>query len=313
VAIAALIATDPLARFDEFKQPPQGERLQDFSVSGDLTRGASSGRYQFWSAALDSFAEEPITGIGAGGYEAWWSQHGSLSIVVRNAHSLFFEMLGELGVGGLLLVAAFLALGGVHGWRRRASGGSTAGAVEAALAVLAVGIVSAAIDWTWEIPAVFGPVVVAVALLTGPASLARSDPAPRRRSFGWGVATLLAGWAAVWVAGVLFLGELKLADSEGASDRGDLTTASQDARDASTLQPWAAEPHLQLALVDEQAGDLAGARREIARAIDRAPDDWSLWFVSSRIEEAAGDIRAAFLDYQRARELNPRTPAFRRR
>jgi len=313
VAIAALIAADPVSRFDEFKQPPEGERVQEFSVSGDLTRGASSGRYQFWSTAVDAFAEKPITGIGAGGYEAFWSQHGSLATVVRNAHSLFFEMLGELGVGGVLLIAAFLALGGVHGWRRRGSSGSTAGAVEAALGVLAAGVVSAAIDWTWEIPAVFGPVVVAVAVLTGPATLRPGAPAPGRRSFGWGVVTLLAGWAAVWVAGVLFLGELKLADSEAASERGDLTRAAQDARDASTLQPWAAEPHLQLALVDEQAGNLAGARREIARAIDRAPNDWSLWFVSSRIEEAAGDIRAAFAAYERARQLNPRTPVFRRR
>ena len=313
VAIAALIAADPVARFDEFKQPPEGQRLQEFSVAGDLTRGASSGRYQFWSAAADAFAEEPITGVGAGGYEAWWSEHGSLSVVVRNAHSLFWETLGELGVGGVLLVASFLALGVVHGWRRRTAGGSPAGTVEAALALLAAGILSAAIDWTWEIPAVFGPVVVAVAVLTGPATLRPEDEGPRRRSFGWGVATLLAGWAAVWVAGVLFLGELKLADSEAAAERGNLASAAQDARDAATLQPWAAEPRLQLALVDEQAGNPADARREIEEAIERAPDDWSLWFVASRIEEAAGDTEAAFAAYGRARALNPRTPAFRRR
>jgi O-Antigen ligase len=313
LAIGALIAADPVARFEEFKSPPEGERLQEFSVSGDLTRGASSGRYQFWAAGADAFAEEPITGIGAGGYEAWWSQHGELSVVIRNAHSLFFETLSELGIAGLLLVLAFLALGAVHGWRRRGSGGSTAGAVEAGLAVLAAGIVSAAIDWTWEIPAVFGPVVVAVALLTGSASVDPANPVPIRRSFGWGIATLLAGWAAVWVAGVLFLAELKLSDSKAAADRGDLTRAAQDARDASTLQPWAAEPYLQLALVDEQAGNLPGARREIDGAIERAPDDWSLWFVASRIEEAAGDAAAALTDYGRARQLNPRTPAFRRR
>lgn len=313
LAVGALIAADPVARFDEFKQPPEGEQLQEFSVSGDLTRGASSGRYQFWSTAADAFAEKPITGIGAGGYEAWWSQHGSLSVVVRNAHSLFWETLGELGAGGVILVISFLVLGAVHGWRRRKSGGSRAGVVEATLAVLAAGIFSAAIDWTWEIPAVFGPVVVAVGLLTGPATFRRMQPAPDRRAFGWGVATLLAGWAAVWVAGVLFLGELKLADSEAAAERGDLETAAQNASDASTLQPWAAEPHLQLALVHEQAGNFTGARREIGKAIDRAPDDWSLWFVASRIDEAAGDISAAFVNYGRARELNPRAPAFRRR
>jgi O-Antigen ligase/Tetratricopeptide repeat len=319
LAIAGVAAADPPAGFEEFKQAPSHREL------GDLASGTGSGRYQFWSAAVDAFASDPVTGIGAGGYEAWWNQNGSITRVLRNAHSLLFETLGELGVGGLLLILSFLVLGAVYGWRRRVPA-SPHGVVEVTLALLAAGVLSAAIEWTWELPAVFAPVVVAVALLVGPATVRRpSGPAggpgadePRtaiasQRSFGWGVATLLTGWAAVWIAALVVLTEVKLDDSRAAVDRGDLSAAAQDATDASTLQPWAAEPWLQLALVEDEAGDLAEARRAIAEAIDRAPDDWSLWYTAGQIEARAGNRAAAFEAYERARALNPRSPIFDRR
>jgi tetratricopeptide (TPR) repeat protein len=319
LAIAAVAGADPPTRFEEFKQAPSQREL------GDLTSGTGSGRYQFWSAAVDAFASDPLTGIGAGGYEAWWNQNGSISRILRNAHSLLFETLGELGVGGLLLLLSFLALGAVYGWRRSA-GGSPHGAVEVALALLATGLLTAAIEWTWELPAAFAPVVLAVALLVGPATVRRaSGPAgasgsdgPRpaaasQRSFGWGVATLLTGWVAVWIAGLVLLTEVKLDDSRAAFDRGDLSAAAQEATDASTLQPWAAEPWLQRALVEEEAGNLTDARGAIAEAIDRAPDDWSLWYTASQIEDRAGNRTAAFEAYERARALNPRSPIFDRK
>ncbi len=46
------------------------------------------------------------------------------------------------------------------------------GGAAAALGVLTVGFVASAVDWTWDLPAVFGATVVAAALLTGPATLA---------------------------------------------------------------------------------------------------------------------------------------------
>ena len=42
---------------------------------------------------------------GAGSYQSWWSEHASLPLFVRDAHSLWLETLAELGVVGLLLLA----------------------------------------------------------------------------------------------------------------------------------------------------------------------------------------------------------------
>jgi hypothetical protein len=321
-AIAGILLAGPSKRWEEFKQVEPLETETTY-VAAHLTSGRGSGRYQFWSTALDAFESQPVRGIGAGAYEARWAQHGSLARPVRDAHSLFFEAMAELGLIGLALVSGFLGFAAVSGSRRGPTR-SRGGAMGAALAILAAGIVSAAIDWTWELPACFGLVVLAAALLTGPATLgpeaafgavpqavdgARARLLRRRPSrFGLGVATLLVGWAALWAGGLLFFTEVKLGDSRAAAGAGDLADAAQDARDATTLQPWASDPRLQLALVEELGGDLQAANRDLGEAIERAPDDWQLWFVRARLGVKSGDVTAARRALGRARQLNPRAP-----
>jgi len=321
-AIAGVFIAGPSNRWEEFKQVAPVQTKSTY-VAAHLSSGSGSGRYQFWSSALDAFEDNPLHGIGAGGYEAYWHQNGSLVGPVRDAHSLFFEAMAELGLVGLVLVLGFLGFAVVSGSRRGPTR-AREGALGAALAVLAAGIVSAAIDWTWELPACFGLAVLAAALLTGSATLGPEPAfsavpqavnggrarASRTRSsrFGIGVATLLVGWAAIWAGGVLFLTEVKLGDSRAAANDRDLSSAAQDARDARTLQPWAAEPRLQLALVEELDGDLQAADQELGEAIQRAPDDWQLWFVRARLKVKAGDVGGARRALKRARKLNPRAP-----
>jgi hypothetical protein len=307
LALIAIAIANPLERFDQFKEAPD-----EFQQGGTqhLSSAGGSGRYQFWSTAIDAFESQPIAGIGAGGYEAYWNQNGSIARVLRDAHSLVFETIAELGIVGIGLLVAFFAIVVVQGLRRRATG-AAGGMVEVSLALLAAGVFSAAIDWTWELAAAFGPVMLVAGLLVGPATLRERGAEPEGGSpFGWGVATLLVGWIAIWVAGIMLLTEVKLDDSRAAEERGELSTAAQDADDAITLQPWAAEPRLQVALVQERAGNLRVARREIADAIDRAPDDWALWFVASRIEGSLGNRDSSIEALHRAAALNPRAPIF---
>jgi Tfp pilus assembly protein PilF len=80
--------------------------------------------------------------------------------------------------------------------------------------------------------------------------------------------------------------------------------------DARALQPWASAPYLQLALLQEQLGDLRAARGRIAEAIDRNDSDWRLWLVSARLETETGNIAKARSDLRRAKSLNPRSPLF---
>ncbi|MGH2964541.1 MAG: O-antigen ligase family protein [Solirubrobacterales bacterium] len=318
--VAGILAANPAARWSEFKQVGALD-VQTTYNAAHLSSGRGSGRYQFWSAALDAFEAHPLDGIGAGGYEAYWDQHGTLVMPVRNAHSLFFETMAELGIVGLLLILGFLGFAAVAGARRAPT--RSAGAVlGATLAVFTAGVVSAAIDWTWELPACFGLVVLAAGVLSGPA-LEREAAfgaevhavngwrarglAPRPR-FGLGVVTLLLGGASIWAGGTLFLTEVRLGNSRQEASAGNLKAAAQAAHDAITIEPWAAGPRLQLALVEELGGNLRAANREISEAIDRAPDNWQLWFVRTRLDVKSGNVDGARRALERARELNPRAP-----
>jgi Tfp pilus assembly protein PilF len=115
---------------------------------------------------------------------------------------------------------------------------------------------------------------------------------------------------AVCVEGILLFSHMRLEQSQTSAARGDTNGALSAALDAKSLQPWAASPYLQLALLQEQSGDLAGARTRIGEALDRDVSDWRLWLVSARIETETGNIAKARRDLRRAKTLNPRSPLF---
>jgi hypothetical protein len=133
------------------------------------------------------------------------------------------------------------------------------------------------------------------------------------RGFGWGIATLGFGWASIIVALIVFFTEAKLVQSESAASSSDLETAAQDARDASTLQPWAAQPWIQIALLEELSGDLVGAQEAIHKASARSPDDWRIWLINARFEVGLNDLRGARESLARARQLNPQAQIFQGR
>jgi O-Antigen ligase len=289
LALAALVLLDPGRRVEEFVDSLQGVGV--------------SGRDQFWEAALDAFTSDPLIGVGAGNYELWWNTHAALAVPIKDAHSLYLEALAELGLGGLALVLGFLVATALAARARLAS--SFRPEVVAGLAVVTVVCVTAALDWTWELPAAFAPAIVAAALVTGPATLTGEATDRDQGQFGLGVATLVLAWAAIWVAAVLLVSDVKLEDSREAAARNQLDAAAQDARDAATVQPWSPDPRLQLAQVEQLRGDVAAAREEIAEAIERAPVDWRAWLVAAEIEAQAGDGQAARDAFERAQALSP--------
>jgi len=120
---------------------------------------------------------------------------------------------------------------------------------------------------------------------------------------------VLAGLAILLA--IPLLAGARITSSQDAAARGDAATAIKDALDARSIQPWAATPYLQVALVAEQAGRYSAALAWIGRAIARAPDNWQLWLVQARIDLEFGDVAGARQSLDRARALNPRSPLFR--
>lgn len=318
IAVVGVVAADPLTRLEEFDEVPNAS---DTKAGGRLAVTSGSGRAQYWQAALDAFDDHPLDGLGAGGFQSFWDRYGSTGFVARHAHSLYLETLAELGLPGLLLLASFIAAALVAGLRRRVR--SPQGDAAVCLVVLAAGSLTAAIEWTWELPAAFAPVIVAAAILVGrgtttgePEAEAETStsedqdavqrPAIQPRRFVLGLAALSYGVTAICAAAVLLIAETKLDDSRDAFDRGDLEAAAQAAFDAGQLEPWASGPQLQRALVKEAEGDLTAAREALAEARRLAPDDWRPAVIAARIATAQGRRGAAGIAIDRARRLNPR-------
>jgi predicted Zn-dependent protease len=99
-------------------------------------------------------------------------------------------------------------------------------------------------------------------------------------------------------------------ESQAAVAGGDPARALADARAAVRLEPGAASPQIQLALVLELRGDVAHALAAARTATVDEPANWSAWLIVSRLEAEAGHPAAAVTAYRRSRSLNPRSPLF---
>ncbi len=302
LATALTLAADPQERWDAFRQPPVAPEAAGGSLVADhLLSGGGSGRYQFWTAAWHAFAQHPIGGIGAGGYEAWWTQHGTLPVFVRNAHSLPLETLAQLGLlgGALLLALAGVTAGAAIGRRRAAM---TPGLLAPAVALAGCGALGATIDWMWQVPAALLPALAGAVIATG----LPVQPAPRRRR-AWALPATATASAALLLSMLVLVGDAELRRSRSAAHSGDLSAAARSAADAAAIEPWAAAPRLQLALVEELRGNLPAALRAVEAARARAPQDWRTWLVLARLRAKAGDAAGARRALERLGCVGPRS------
>src|SRR5215210_361375 len=302
-AIAVGLPGELSDRWQQFKEPAgAGTGVQRFdSASG-------SGRYQTWSAAADANDTKPMTGTGPGTFEHWWAQHRDLGVFVRDAHSLYLETLGELGLVGFLLIIALvgwvLVAGVLHAVRRGATRRWPYAAATASAFAFAVG---AGIDWAWELS------VLPIAFMV----LAAGLLAPRRyrsptRTEGYVTRGILLALGAVALVAIVpqLLGAEAIRDSRTAAESGDLASALDEAERAHDLQPYSATPDLQRALVLEQMrryGEAVGPARD---ATEAASKDWRTWLVLSRLQAEAGKPDASVAAYVRAQRLNPRSVIF---
>jgi len=322
IFVAGIVASHPIRQLQTFKRPPATISTSDFAKQ-HLLSGSSSGRWQFWTASIHQWESHPLLGNGAGSYEEWWAKHmpADYPQTARDAHSLYIESLGELGILGFALTTLLALAGiGIGVMRSLQSSGESRLALAALTAVYAAFAVAAGIDWMWELTVVAGIGIVALALLCSAAGTDSSLPRlvrdgsnshyTRRKRFGLGVAALFGVWLLICMQGIPLFAQLRIKDSYRYDSQGESANALRAAMDARNLQPWASSPYLQLALVSERAGLIARAHGWIEGAIARDPNDFQLWLVAGRLELKMGDARGAERSYERAKSLKPRSPIF---
>ena len=265
---------------------------------------AGESRYQFWSSAAREFTHEPITGTGSGTFAIWWTQDGSTGENVLDTHSLYMQTLGELGLVGLALLAAFIALSLVAGTRRVLDSPlSERASLAAALAGSTAIWVTSIFDWTWKVPVLpIAALVLIGALLTSRAAVSGgAKPWP----IGPRVGIVVASLVAIVAIAIPLASTSLVRQSQDAAQEGDVQGALDDARSAQNVMPGAAGPRLQQALVLESAKDYDAAAIAIAGATEKEPHNWRLWLVRSRIEAERGRATQAVDYYRVSRSLNP--------
>jgi hypothetical protein len=310
--LVALVAIDAPQRvsnaWGDFKQPNSGpgeghERLA--SVAGES-------RYQFWSAAVRQEQTEPLSGTGSGTFEYWWSRDGTTGETVHDAHSLYMQTLGELGVVGLALLGAFLLAILIGGGVAVARAGPQARPwLAAALAGCVAFCVTAGFDWMWQIPVL--PVAL---LLLASLLVSAGDGAQQGEGSGFAVplriATVVLALAAIVAIAIPLSSSSLLRASQADAREGDLAAALATARSAQNAQPDAASPRIQEALLLEAAGELPAATAAARAATEREETNWRNWLVLSRLEARQGHAAASVQAYLEAKSLNPRSPLFDR-
>lgn len=314
VVAVALGAPGQLAdAWDQFKDPGAQSAISTNNDPSRLGSLSSNGRYDLWSVAIDALKADPVSGTGPGTYEFTWLRDTKIGGTVQDAHSLYLELGAEAGWPGILLGVALVValLSGALAVRRlelRARWMVAAGG--GALIAFAF---SAGVDWMWELPVI----PVAALLLAAAAFATRREPAapdaapipvrPARR-----IAFAVAALVPIGLLTVVLAGSSSVQQSQASARAGSLPSALGHAIDAHAVDPSAATPLLQSALVREQAGDLTGAAADARQAARREPDNWRNWLVVSRLEARTGHAQASVAALQRARKLNPNHPLLRR-
>jgi tetratricopeptide (TPR) repeat protein len=277
--------------WDAFDAPPSSRGAPD-DASARLLTLSSNGRVSLWRVSWESFRSEPVLGEGAGTFWQAWAREREIPLGSLEAHSLYAEVLGELGLVGLalLLVALLTPIAAALRVRNR-------GLVPAAAGAYLAWAAHAGVDWDWELLGVTG-----AALVCGVAVIAAARPTGHSR--------VLAPRARVVAACVLSLACVAAIPSllaETALDAAHRTVfespneAIDDARAASRWAPWASEPHRLRGDAYAAQGNGPLALEHYRKALAKDPSSWVLWQAMSL--EATGAERV--VAREALRRLNP--------
>jgi hypothetical protein len=276
--------------YHDFVAPPSTNAVdlnaRVFSLSND-------GRIALWKVAWHQADSHFLLGDGAGSYERYYLRHRASTQNVNDAHNLYLETLAELGVVGLALLVALLAIPLVAALRFRRHG-----LVPFAAAAYFAYLVHASVDWDWELAG-----VTLAAVLCGLACVlaGRTEGAPVLGAWPRGIAAALAvGLSALTVVGLL--GNTALESSQADGSTHNWQSAERHANSAIRWMPWSAAGWQLLGEAQLGLHDQAGARRSLDRALAKDPNDWVTWL--DLIQATRGKAQVAAIDH--VYRLNPR-------
>jgi hypothetical protein len=272
------------------------------AVGTRFAGGAGSGRYDFWRVAWTQLTRHPLQGAGADNFAHDYARERRGREEPLYPHSIEWRTLGQTGLVGALLLAAFFVAACATVRR------STADPVTiAALVSAAAWLAHATIDWLWELPALGAPAMACLGLVAARPGARRAATAPPP-SRGLAVAVVAASCvaAASYALPALAAGEVERGTAEWHRDPAGAQQRFERARQLNPLSDRADVIEGTLALQD---GDIATAGRAFRRAAGRDPGNWYAQMQLGAVDLGRARRPAAVAALARARRMNPNEPA----
>jgi O-antigen ligase len=254
---------------------------------------SSHGRTQLWHVAARQFEAHPVTGGGAGSFEQYWNRNRPSIQTVKDAHSVYLETLAELGIPGLVLLVAVLAIP-FTGVRARGQP-----LVPVALGAYAGLVVHFAYDWDWELPA-----VTLAGLFCGLAALVAARDERRTVVLGARSRAIMLGAVGVFAlfAFVALIGNIAISRAQNAVNAGHYAKAAGNARRATSWAPWSARAWLLLGQAQAGLDRKEAAVTSLRHAVADDPRNYRYWLGLAAVAHGKERVRAL----EEAFRLNPR-------
>lgn len=288
-------------QYQKFVDNSQGVQAEGESSRGRLLSTGNDGRLPLWHVALDAYRQDPLKGTGAGTYRLQWERHQQAPYGRVYAYSLYAEVLGELGLVGIVLLGVSLLSILVAIAVRARGPGRPVYAVSFAL-VLAW-IVHAGVDIDWQTPAV-SVFVFALGGLALARSREQSLPAgTSERRYGRRVwARIAAISPSSWLRLVLALAclavavvparmavaQARLQAGIEALDTGACALAQSSAHGAISALDTGSRPYEVLAMCAARQGNPQAALSWARVAVAHDPAYWEPHYVLALAQGSAG-------------------------
>ena len=288
------------------------DRVDEFLTQGTphseeegsrFSSGAGSERDDLWRVALDIAGEDPVVGTGGGGFQYGYlrlrSEDGIES--VRDAHSVEFELLSELGIVGLLLFAAAMVAVLAGAWTTRAVSPTAATLSGIALTTGAYWLAHTSFDWFWTYAGITAPVLALLGSACAGATRARDEGRP-----GAGRWRPIAAIGAVVLALSVvppFLAE-RYVESAYDGWRDDPERAQEDLDRARSLNRLSIEPLLAEGGIALEAGRREDAIASFEEVAEERPEEWAAHYFLALLHLRSDRARAR-AELEAGLELNP--------
>lgn len=312
LVVAAAIA-DPVERvradWHDFTAIPKpyGEGLGS-SESHFSTNVLSGNRHDVWIVAWRQFQRARITGAGADNFAVDYLRERRSEQEPRYPFSIELRALGQTGLVGSCLLAAFFLVCG-FGLLARGLSDSARVAISGCALIAAQWFAHGSVDIFWEIPGLAAPAFAGLAIAARLATFRRRTQADyevsrpvSRRLFVAGAATaiLLVGTSFMfpWLAAA----EIRRADG---SWRRDPAAATSELRKARSLNPLSDQADVTAGQIESRRRRWGAMRAAFGRALERNDLNWYSWLELAVVNGYTHHKALALRQLKQAQRLNP--------